>query len=102
MNNLGFNSIDIKNKKINLIANDYFVSMFKKSLNFVKGKNYEMKYYRYFLKVFKVDKLFKKEISTFKFLMGKYLNLLLYQWEKECEFSELIKMIIFIFLLLFF
>ena len=93
LNKLGFNSIDIKNKKIHLIANDYFVSMFKKSLNFVKGKNYEMKYYRYFLKVFKVDKLFKKEISTFKFLMGKYLNLLLYQWEKECEFSELIKFI---------
>ena len=82
-----------------------FIKKFKQSLKIVKNKFYEFLFYKFVLKHFPLKIIFNTEISEFTILMERFIDKLTYNWEEECNFTEIIKFIdenILIFCFMFF
>ena len=92
-------------KKHQFRIRNKFTQIFKASLKSAENQPYEYSFYKFILKNWNIKLLFSKEISTFNILMKRYLKKLIYEWNEECGFSELISFInenIFIFCFLFY
>ena len=66
-----------------------FLKIFKNSIISSRNKPHESSYYKFILKHFPLKQVFINQISLFNIIIKKYLNSLIYNWEKECDFSEL-------------
>ena len=85
---------DINKKKyLRLYGQNTFLKKFKASIISSRDKPHESLYAKFILTNFPLKQVFINEISKFKILMKNYMKSLIYNWEKECDFSELKKFI---------
>ena len=70
-----------------------FLSKNKRTIFTTEVKDYVFPFYKFVLKNLYIGDIFAIEISKFNILMRRYLNKLLYHWEEESDFSDLVKYI---------
>ena len=76
-----------------LYGQNNFLRKFKASIISSRDKPHESLYAKFILTNFPLKQVFINEISKFKILMKNYMKSLIYNWEKECDFSKLKKFI---------